>query len=251
MLQLGFKGGVRVAEVKVLGINASPRKYGNTFKMLWLAGKGVEDEGGKFTMLHLYDYRLEKCVGCYSDSISECYFPKRCPLNLQDDYKLIANLILESDAVIFATPVYWFNASAALKTLIERMTSLENMVNITGRSLVDGKVAGAIAAGEEAGAALALAWLTLTLNMMGFHIPAWATAYYHGRGDVLEDKQAVLDAYNVGRSVVRAVKRLKGEEKPWYIVDVWDRVKQLIPQVRKIAEENRDKSRRDRPWLHT
>jgi multimeric flavodoxin WrbA len=235
--------------IRVLGVNASPRKYGNTFKMLWLAGRGVEDEGGEFRMIHLYDYRIERCMACYSDSIAECYYPKRCPLGLEDDYKAIAELILGSDAVIFATPVYWFNASAALKLLIERMTSLENMVNLTDRSLLDGKVAGAIAAGEEAGAAMALAWLVLTLNMMGFHVPAWATAYYHGRGDVLDDRQAVLDAYNVGRSVVRAVRRLRGEEKPWYLADAWDRVKQLIPQARRVAEENRDKSRRDRPWL--
>ncbi len=235
--------------VRVLGVNASPRRYGNTFKMLWLAGKGVEDEGGEFRMVHLYDYRIERCLACYSDRVEECYFPKRCPLGLDDDYKVLAREILDSDAVIFATPVYWFNAAASLKLLIERMTSLENMVNITGKSLVDGKVAGAIAVGEEAGAALALSWLVLTLNMMGFHIPAWATAYYHGKGDVLEDRQAVMDAYNVGRSVVRAVRRLRGEDRPWYLVEVWDRVKALVEEARETAERNREESRRVRPWL--
>jgi multimeric flavodoxin WrbA len=240
---------MNVAKVRVLLINGSPRRYGNTFKMLWLAMKGAEDFGAETIMVHLYDYRIERCLACYSDDMAECYYPKRCPLGLNDDYHKLASLILDSDALIIGTPVYWFNASAAVKLLIERMTSMENMINITGRSLLDGKIAGAIAVGEEAGAALALSWLILTLNMMGFHIPAWATAYYHGRGDVLEDKQAVMDAYNVGRAVARAALKLSGEQEPWYEVNVWDRVKSLVDEVRTIAEREREKARGDRPWL--
>lgn len=86
---------------------------------------------------------------------------------------------------------------------------------------------------------------------MGFHVPAWGTAYYHGRGDVLNDKQAVSDSYNVGLNVVRLVKVLHGEEdmEPWYRFLSDDEYRSLVEEARKAAEEMKAKQRRDRPWL--
>lgn len=243
-----------MAGLRVVGFNGSPRTYGNTFKMLWLALRGAEDQGAKTRLVNLYDYRPEPCMACYSDNIYECYYPKRCPLAEArgDMFHELAREVLEADAVIIATPVYWFMASAVVKTFIERLTSMENMIYHTGRSLLDGKVAGVIAAGEEAGAANALSWLILTLNMMGLHIPAWGSAYYHGRGDVLDDEQAVLDAYNVGVAVARLARALRGEpggSAPWYRLDARERVEELVRELRKLAEEEKQRARSGRPWL--
>ncbi|ABM80265.1 flavodoxin family protein [Hyperthermus butylicus] len=240
-----------MAGIRVLGINGSARKYGNSFKMLWIALKAAEDEGAETEIIHLYDYKLILCMACYSDNLYECYYPKRCPLGLEDQYHEIAEKILSSHAVIFSTPVYWFMASAAVKTLVERMTGMENMLYHIGKSLLDGKVAGIIAVGEETGATMALSWLMLTLNMMGFHIPAWATVYYHGKGDAMDNEQAVLDAYNLGRNVARLAKILAGkvDGEPWYSLDYRSRARQLAEEAKKTAMNNREAARRDRPWL--
>jgi len=242
-----------MGSVKVLGVNGSARRYGNTFKMLWLALRGAEDQGAETRLIHLYDYHLEPCMACYSDNLYECYFPKACPLYERgDQFRELAEAVLWADAVVFATPVYWFMASGKLKTFIDRLTALENMIYHVGRSLLDGKVAGVIAAGEEAGAANALSWMLLTLNMMGFHVPAWGSAYYHGRGDVLEDGQATLDAYNLGVAVVRLTRALRGKpagSEPWYKLDAKKRVAELVEELRKIAEEEKEKARSERSWL--
>ncbi len=234
--------------VKVLGIAASPRSYGNSTKLLMVALEASKSLGAETRLLNLYDYKINPCMACYSDNPYECMFPKECPLNLEGDgYHVVARAILESDAVIFATPVYWFNVAGHLKNLIDRMTSLENMVYHIGRSLVEGKVAGAIAAGEEAGAAMALAWLTFTLNMMGFHIPAWGTAYYHGKGDALDDTNAVMDAYNVGRSVTLMAQRL--EPSKWYVKPSPDTLDEIRERIREEARSLRERAKRERPWL--
>jgi len=192
-------------------------------------------------------------MACYSDNLYECYFPKACPLHERGDrFRELAEAVLWADAVVFATPVYWFMASGKLKTFIDRLTALENMIYHVERSLLDGKVAGVIAAGEEAGAANALSWLLLTLNMMGFHVPAWGSAYYHGRGDVLENEQATLDAYNVGVAVVRLARALRGEpagSEPWYKLNVKERVAELVKELRCVVEGEREKARSRRPWL--
>jgi multimeric flavodoxin WrbA len=239
--------------IRVLGIHASPRKYGNSFKLLWIALRAAENEGAETEIIHLYDYNIGPCFACYSDYYLNCRYPKErkeCPLSGVDRFGEVAEKILASDAVVFSTPVYWFMASGVLKNLFDRMTSLENMIYHVGRSLLDGKVAGVIAVGEEAGAAMALSWALLTLVNMGFHIPAWGTTYYHGKGDVLEDKQAVSDAYNLGLNIVRATKRLRGSnEAPWYRFIGEDEYESLVEEARKVAEKNKAEQRRERPWL--
>ena len=244
-----------VVAVRVLGIHSSPRKYGNSFKMLWVALRAAQRAGAETEYINLYDLSIGPCLACYSDHFLNCRYPKEageCPLRGRDDYSLVAEKLLSSDAVIFSTPVYWFMVSGVLKNLFDRMTSLENMVYHVGRSLLDGKVAGVLAAGEEAGAATALSWAVFTLVNMGFHVPAWGTAYYHGRGDVLDDKQAVSDAYNVGVNVVRLVKLLRGGEeanKPWYRFLSDDEYRSLVEEARKVATEMENRQRRERPWL--
>jgi len=239
---------------RVLGINGSARRYGNTYRLLEVAMLGAQEAGAETRLLHLYDYRINPCRGCYSDSRLECRYPKECPFyEGADDFKRIANELLEADALIIATPVYWFNASGAVKNLVDRMTALENMIYHVGRSLLDGKVAGFIAAGEEAGAAMALAWLTLTFNMMGFHIPAWGTAYYHGREDALEDAQAVTDAYNLGQNVALHARLLMGDQgarrEPWYTALPEEKLREITAYVRRKAEEQKAREAEHRPWL--
>lgn len=106
---------------------------------------------------------------------------------------------------------------------------MENMIIHVGHSLLDGKVAGFIVVGNDSGSILALAQLMITLNSMGVHIPPWAIAYHHTKEDVLEDEQAVLDAYNVGYNVT-VTTRLVSSEKTWY------RVKESS-ELKKIASE--------------
>jgi multimeric flavodoxin WrbA len=242
-----------MAGPRIIGINGSARSYGNTFRLLRVALAAAEEAGAETELIHLYRYRINPCQACYSDHYLECHYPKKCPLyEGYDDYHMLAEKILAADGVIIATPVYWFNASGAVKNLVDRMTSLENMIYHVGRSLLDGKVAGFIAAGEEAGAAMALSWLTFTFNMMGVHIPAWGTAYYHGKGDALLDEQAVSDAYNVGSNVVRLVRVLRGEEKPpekWYRFLGKEEIESLRRLVSREAEENRRGDEARRPWL--
>ncbi len=187
--------------VEVLAINASPRKYGNSYKLLRVAVEATRYAGAEAKVLHLYDYRIGPCLGCVSDSQLDCRYP--CPIDL-DDANGVLKSIVESDALIISTPVYWYGPSGHLKNLIDRMTSLENMIFVSGRSLMEGKVVGLIAVGAESGNVFAVAQLMTTLNSMGAAMPPWAFAYYVGQGDALESRESVLDAANVGYLVSRA-----------------------------------------------
>ena len=104
------------------------------------------------------------------------------------------------------------------------------MIVHTGRSMLEGKVAGFIFTGNDSGSLLAIAHMMAVINSMGVHIPAWALAYHHTVDDALEDKQAVRDSYNVGY-IVTIVAKMLNERKEWYNPRV------DIDELRKIAIE--------------
>ncbi|MEM2551416.1 MAG: flavodoxin family protein [Sulfolobales archaeon] len=187
--------------VKVLAINASPRKYGNSYKLLRVAVEASKYAGASTDVLHLYDYSIEPCVGCVSDVRLICRYP--CLIDTDDGNKILSKIV-DSDAIIVSTPIYWYGPSGLLKNLIDRMTSIENMIFVSGRSLLEGRAVGFIAVGADSGNIAAISYLMVVMNSMGALIPPWALAYYLGQGDALQSKESVLDAANLGFLVTKA-----------------------------------------------
>lgn len=209
--------------IKILGINASPRKYGNTYKLLEIALRTARKLGAEVELIHLYDYDIKPCIGCLSDEQLAC----RYPCVIEDDGRIILEKILKSDGLIIATPLYWYGPSGHLKNLIDRMTVFENMIFVEGRSWVEGKVAGFIAVGNDSGNIMAIAYMMVVLNSMGFIIPPWALAYYIGGEDVLSKKGSILDAANIGKVIVDILKMIKKDHE-WYDPKILDKLKEDI-----------------------
>ncbi len=225
-------------KIKILGINASPRKYGNTFKLLYIAVATAREFGAETEIVHLYDYDIKPCLGCLSDEQQAC----RYPCVIEDDGRLILDKILRSDGLIIATPIFWYGPSGHLKNLIDRMTAFENMIFIDGRSWVEGKVAAFIAAGSDSGDINTISYLSIVLNSMGFIIPPWALAYHAREGDVLQNTNALLDAANIGKIVVETI-RLIRSKREWYDPTLLDRgnIKKILNRVREETLKNREK----------
>ncbi len=219
--------------VRILGINGSPRKYGNTFKMLYVALSAVRDLGGEVKLIHLYDYNIKPCIGCVSDNILAC----RYPCVIEDDMKKIYDMILECDGFIVATPVYWYSPSTLVKSMLDRLTAFENMIYIDGRSWLEGKVCGIIAVGNDSGTIQTISLMYSVLNSMGALIPPWALAYYHDKGNVLDDFNRIMDAYNVGRTIYLACSGEKVDK--WYLYEeVKELVEKAVARARIEAERN-------------
>lgn len=214
--------------VKVLGINGSPRSYGNSIQALRLALKAAEFEGAEVSIINLYDYEIKPCLGCVSDDIMACTYP--CPIN--DDMVKIYPKIIEADALIISSPIYWFGVTGPIKNLIDRLTVLENMIYVDGRSWLEGKVAGFIAIGSDEGATMLISYLMSVVNSFGMVIPPWALAYYIGEGNALEETKLLMDAANVGRAVAlmaQILKGLRGQPKVWYRAD--DKYREFVKSV--------------------
>ncbi|MEZ0393856.1 MAG: flavodoxin family protein [Desulfurococcaceae archaeon] len=220
-----------MSTVRILMVDASPRGYGGTSKLLDVAEAGVRDAGGEPIKVNLREHRIEPCWGCVSDDVGLCKFP--C-LRADDDFNKLAEEVLRSDGFIVATPVYWYSVPGPLKNFIDRMTSLENMIYHEGRSLLDGKVAGFVVVGADSGVMNVVSYLMVTFNSMGVLIPPWSMAYSHMADKPESDEQALRDAYNVGLIVTEACKVVRGRG-PWYRPNV------NVARLAKIASEREAK----------
>ncbi len=211
--------------MKVLGILGSPHKDGGSAQLLLSALKSAEVEGCETELVSVYDGEIKPCAGCIQNEDPNCRFP--C---IFEDYgKVLLEKIYQADGIIFATPVYWFAPSGPLKTLIDRMTCLENMVAYGEPSYMEGKVVGAIAVGADEGAAFATGYLITTMTSMGAIIPPWGIAYSLKGNKAIFDDKAVMDAINIGLLVARLIAVLKGEKKDLSFIEDKD----LLENIRK------------------
>ncbi len=192
--------------LRVLGVNASARTDGFTAELLEKVLEAARNLGAHTERLDLVKHPFPLCAGNYSLDPAACG-PETCVQGPWDGFGRIAERILNADAVVFATPVYWFSVSAQMKALLERMTSMENqgLLNL-------GKPMALLAVAEEEGAAQALAQMLLPLAYMGFVLAPLGLVYAHRRGlRRLEDNPELLeDARIAGENLVRLAEGLKG-----------------------------------------
>jgi multimeric flavodoxin WrbA len=98
----------------VAAINGSPHEgFGNTSQMLAMLKENLAPEGLTLEEIFLSQYQIGFCTGC-----ATCLETDACWV--RDDYKSIVRSVLEADAVILASPVYFFNVTAQMKTFIDR-----------------------------------------------------------------------------------------------------------------------------------
>lgn len=189
--------------LRVLGVNASARTDGFTAELLDEVLQAARRRGALVERLDLVKHPFPFCAGNYSLDPASCG-PEACVQGPWDGFGKVAEKILNADAVVFATPVYWFSASSRIKALLERMTSMEN------RGLLNlGKPMALVAVAEEEGASQALAQMVLPLSYMGFVLAPLGLVYAHRQGGA-GPEEALEDARIAGENLVLLAERLRG-----------------------------------------
>jgi multimeric flavodoxin WrbA len=101
-----------------------------------------------------------------------------------DDWPAILAKVLDSDVVIFATPIWWDNHSSLMQRVIERLDELHDKVLAGEPSPLEGKVGGIVITGDSDGAQHVIGNISNFFNAVGVTLPPYATL------SVLWDRQA-------------------------------------------------------------
>jgi len=102
---------------KVVVISTSLRAGSNSHSMAEQFAKGAEAAGHEVELISLRGKEIKFCVGCLScQNTGYCVF--------KDDVPAIMDSVLNADAVCWSTPIYYYEMSGQMKTLIDRMNAM-------------------------------------------------------------------------------------------------------------------------------
>ena len=104
---------------KVLVLLGSPRQKGNSAILAEQITKGAKSEKAKVETIYLHGKDIAPCKACMS-----CQKKKSKACSIQDDMQEIYPKLVESDAWVIASPVYWFTMSAQTKIFMDRCFGL-------------------------------------------------------------------------------------------------------------------------------
>lgn len=101
---------------RILILNGSPRKNGNTSALIREFTKGAEESGNKVTTFFLDSMNINGCKGCFcggKNSDSPCV--------QKDDMDKIYPIYKEADIVVLASPLYYWNFSGQIRMAFDRL----------------------------------------------------------------------------------------------------------------------------------
>lgn len=118
---------------KIVILNGSPRKTGNTSALVKAFTEGAESVGNTVTEFFLDKMDIHGCKGCFGGHSS-----KECPCVQKDDMAQIYPAVKECDVVVLASLLYYWTMSGQLRTALDRLFALEegdgNLLRGNGKS---------------------------------------------------------------------------------------------------------------------
>ena len=102
---------------KVIVMSTSLRPGSNSHAMAEQFAKGAEAAGHQVEFVSLRGKEIKFCIGCLS-----CQKTGACVI--KDDVPAIMESVLNADVVCWATPIYYYEMSGQMKTLLDRLNPL-------------------------------------------------------------------------------------------------------------------------------
>ncbi len=109
---------------RIIAINGSPRKNGNTATLLDKALEGAKASGPDDVVtecIDLYDLNYSGCRSCFACKRIGGKSYGKCAV--QDDLHAVLEKVLTSDGIIIGSPIYYRNITGGLHSFLERSCS--------------------------------------------------------------------------------------------------------------------------------
>ena len=170
------------------------------------AVQGARDKGAEVEEVVLRDLKMSPCLEIY-----ECRNSGRCAI--QDDFQNVYESILESQAVMLASPIFFYAVSAHTKILMDRCQSLWVRKHWLEESSSGQSRAGRkglfISVGATRGKKLFDGpLLTVRYYFEAIDCDLWKSILYRGldfEGDVLQHPEYLKEARQAGSDLIRAI----------------------------------------------
>ena len=135
--------------MKVLAINGSPHKLGNTYHALTMLGKQLQKNNIEFEIVHIGNKAISGCIGCGKCSKTQ---NNQCGINTDIVNKIIPK-IKEADGIVLGSPVHFSGIPGTMKSFLDRVWYVSSK---NKNSLFHHKVGAALVAARRSGGSATL-----------------------------------------------------------------------------------------------
>ena len=190
--------------MKVVAISSSPRRDGNTAILLRHVLAELEAAGIETELVQLAGKRICGCTACLKCAETR---DNRCHGVKDDGVNECIEKMLAADGILLGTPVYFGDANATMRALIER-TGYATRKN--GNPLAR-KVGAAVIAVRRGGAMHAFDSVNHFFQIAAMVVVGssyWNMGIGLGKGDVEQDDEGMATMVTLGRSMAWALKKL-------------------------------------------
>ncbi|MDE7166920.1 MAG: flavodoxin family protein [Bacteroidaceae bacterium] len=188
--------------MKVLGINGSVRKNGNTALIIGQIFESLSTKGIETELIQLADYEIQPCRGCFAcKGRGNCVFEN-------DGFAGIFSHMTEADGIILGSPVYSADVSAKMKAFLER----GGVIVATNPGILRHKVGAAVAAVRRGGGMTTVDTMNhfmLNKEMIVVGSTYWNMVYGKNIGDVLNDEEGMANMQNLSENMAWLLNQLK------------------------------------------
>ena len=116
--------------MKITVLNGSPRK-GNTAAMAAAFAEGAQAAGHEVEVIQVGRLKINGCLGC-----EYCHGKGEGKCIQKDDMEKVMPAYLESDMIVFASPIYYFDVTAQLSAATQRVYAIGKPAKATKAALL-------------------------------------------------------------------------------------------------------------------
>lgn len=189
--------------MKVLILNGSPKKNGNTAIAIQEMVKIFDEEGIETELLQVGSMMIRGCVSC-----NNCLNTGKCIID--DEVNRIAPKFEEADGLIAASPVYYASANATLVACLDRLfysTNFDKTMKV-GASVVVARRGGCSATFDELNKYFTLSGMAVASSQY------WNSVHGNAPGDASEDLEGLQTMRTLARNMTFLMKSIAlGKEK--------------------------------------
>lgn len=191
-------------QTKVVALNGSARKGGNTAILLRYVLKELEKEGIETELIELSGAKIHGCLACRKCSAKK---DRRCS-QTRDMGNVYIEKMEAADGILLGSPTYVADISPEIKALMDRAC----MVSKANGGMFRRKVGAAVVAVRRAGAIHAFDTLNHFFLISEMIVPGssyWNIGYGLEIGDVEKDEEAIATMRTLGQNMAWLLKKLK------------------------------------------
>ena len=198
--------------MKVLLVNGSPRRNGNTFRALSEVASALNGEGIETEIFQIGTKPVRGCAACCA-----CVGKGKCVFD-DDVCNELSAKFAGVDGIVVGSPTYYGQPNGALLALLQRAC-------FSGRAGVQGKPAASVAVCRRGGSTAAFQCMNMPFEMLSSLIVGsqyWNVVFGRDEGEAALDTEGMQTMRTLARNMAWAVKNLRGdgvpprpEQEPW------------------------------------